>query len=161
MAACHCLDCSVDWGDGLKLSEWLSWGYELSCCSVISKLFGGGFSSISLICGYSWLFTFEFQAHWWQYCFSPKTMFFGLGSVQVPNHAALVWRGDCTFTTKARIAQAAGAVSLIIVNDKEGLWTETEHSIHSIHLLVKIVNCQAYNASWLVLGGGIYALEMA
>jgi hypothetical protein len=73
----------------------------------------------------------------------------------------LVWRGDCTFTTKARIAQAAGAVSLIIVNDKEGLWTETEHSIHSIHLLVKIVNCQAYNASWLVLGGGIYALEMA
>jgi signal peptide peptidase-like protein 2B len=48
-------------------------------------------------------------------------MFFGLGSVQVPNHAALVWRGDCTFTTKARIAQAAGAVSLIIVNDKEGL----------------------------------------
>ncbi len=87
--------------------------------------------------------------------------FFALGSVQVPNHAALVWRGDCTFTTKARIAQAAGAVSLIIVNDKEGLWTETEHSIHSIHLLVKIVNCQAYNASWLVLGGGIYALKMA
>ncbi|CAK9208880.1 unnamed protein product [Sphagnum jensenii] len=40
----------------------------------------------------------------------------------VPNHAALVWRGDCTFTTKARIAQAAGAVSLIIVNDKEELY---------------------------------------
>ncbi|CAK9278295.1 unnamed protein product [Sphagnum jensenii] len=40
----------------------------------------------------------------------------------VPKHAALVWRGDCTFTTKARIAQAAGAVSLIIVNDKEELY---------------------------------------
>jgi hypothetical protein len=51
----------------------------------------------------------------------PRQFFFALGSVQVPNHAALVWRGDCTFTTKARIAQAAGAVSLIIVNDKEGL----------------------------------------
>jgi signal peptide peptidase-like protein 2B len=33
-----------------------------------------------------------------------------------------VWRGDCTFTTKAQIAQAAGAVSLIIVNDKEELY---------------------------------------
>ncbi|CAM6008843.1 unnamed protein product [Sphagnum balticum] len=40
----------------------------------------------------------------------------------VPKHAALVWRGDCAFTTKARIAQAAGAVSLIIVNDKEELY---------------------------------------
>ncbi|CAK9882189.1 unnamed protein product [Sphagnum jensenii] len=40
----------------------------------------------------------------------------------VPKHAALVWRGDCTFTTKARIAQAAGAVSLVIVNDKEELY---------------------------------------
>jgi signal peptide peptidase-like protein 2B len=47
---------------------------------------------------------------------------FAFHSVQVPKHAALVWRGDCPFTTKARIAQAAGAVSLIIVNDKEELY---------------------------------------
>jgi signal peptide peptidase-like protein 2B len=36
--------------------------------------------------------------------------------------AALVRRGDCTFTTKARMAQAAGAKALIVINDKEELY---------------------------------------
>jgi signal peptide peptidase-like protein 2B len=29
-------------------------------------------------------------------------------------------RGNCTFTTKAREAQAAGAKALLVVNDAEG-----------------------------------------
>lgn len=29
-------------------------------------------------------------------------------------------RGDCTFTSMARTAQAAGAKALVVINDKEG-----------------------------------------
>ena len=36
--------------------------------------------------------------------------------------AALVHRGNCTFTTKAKVAQAAGAVALLVINDKEELY---------------------------------------
>ncbi|BFI24372.1 signal peptide peptidase-like 2B [Marchantia polymorpha subsp. ruderalis] len=36
--------------------------------------------------------------------------------------AALAQRGNCTFTTKARIAQVAGAVALLVVNDMEELY---------------------------------------
>nr|ADE76315.1 unknown [Picea sitchensis] len=36
--------------------------------------------------------------------------------------AALVHRGNCTFTTKAKVAQAAGAVAILVVNDKEELY---------------------------------------
>ncbi|XP_073388593.1 signal peptide peptidase-like 2 isoform X2 [Physcomitrium patens] len=35
---------------------------------------------------------------------------------------ALVERGNCTFTTKARTAQKAGAVALLVVNDKQELY---------------------------------------
>lgn len=43
-------------------------------------------------------------------------------SSQLDGHAALVRRGDCTFTTKARVAQAAGASAMIVVNTKEELY---------------------------------------
>lgn len=45
-----------------------------------------------------------------------------LTSNQLNGHAALVRRGDCTFTRKARLAQTAGASALIVVNTKEELY---------------------------------------
>ncbi|EFJ28538.1 hypothetical protein SELMODRAFT_93092 [Selaginella moellendorffii] len=36
--------------------------------------------------------------------------------------AALVQRGGCSFTTKARVAQSAGAVALLVFNDREELY---------------------------------------
>lgn len=39
---------------------------------------------------------------------------------QLSGHIALSIRGDCDFTTKAEIAQAAGAAALLVINDKEG-----------------------------------------
>ncbi|KAL6503605.1 Signal peptide peptidase-like 3 [Orobanche gracilis] len=33
---------------------------------------------------------------------------------------ALAVRGDCIFTTKAKVAQAAGAAGLVVLNDDEG-----------------------------------------
>eukprot|EP00250_Pteridium_aquilinum_P008502 c17997_g1_i1 orf=254-1870(-) len=41
---------------------------------------------------------------------------------QLDGHAALVRRGDCTFTKKARVAQAAGGSAMIVVNTKEELY---------------------------------------
>lgn len=41
--------------------------------------------------------------------------------LQIQGFTALVKRGNCTFTTKARVAQAAGAVAILVVNDKQGL----------------------------------------
>lgn len=49
---------------------------------------------------------------------------------QLNGHAALVRRGECTFTRMARTAQAAGANALIVVNDKEG--TKSKQSIFVI-----------------------------
>lgn len=43
-------------------------------------------------------------------------------SNQFDGHAALLWRGDCTFTKKARVVQAAGASAMIVVNTKEELY---------------------------------------
>lgn len=40
--------------------------------------------------------------------------------LQVSGSIALVVRGDCNFTTKAKIAQAGGAAGLIVINDEEG-----------------------------------------
>lgn len=37
-------------------------------------------------------------------------------------YTALVRRGNCEFTTKARVAQKAGAVALLVVNDKQELY---------------------------------------
>ena len=41
-------------------------------------------------------------------------------SLQLQGYAALVRRGKCDFTTKARMAQKAGAVAILIVNYKQG-----------------------------------------
>lgn len=43
-------------------------------------------------------------------------------SSQLNGYAAFIRRGDCTFTTKARVAQAAGATALLVVNTKEELY---------------------------------------
>ncbi|KAI5065778.1 hypothetical protein GOP47_0018402 [Adiantum capillus-veneris] len=43
-------------------------------------------------------------------------------SNQLDGYAALIQRGDCTFTRKARVAQAAGATAMIVVNTKEELY---------------------------------------
>ena len=45
---------------------------------------------------------------------------FWIFSLQVQGYAALVRRGNCDFTTKARVAQKAGAVVVLVVNDKQG-----------------------------------------
>lgn len=45
-----------------------------------------------------------------------------LSSNQLKGHAVLSQRGDCTFTQKARVAQAAGATALLVVNTKEELY---------------------------------------
>uniref|UniRef100_A0A0C9S6Z7 TSA: Wollemia nobilis Ref_Wollemi_Transcript_10156_2114 transcribed RNA sequence n=1 Tax=Wollemia nobilis TaxID=56998 RepID=A0A0C9S6Z7_9CONI len=41
---------------------------------------------------------------------------------KLTNEAVLVHRGNCTFTTKAKVAQEAGAVAILVVNDKEELY---------------------------------------
>ena len=41
--------------------------------------------------------------------------------MQLSGYIALSERGDCDFTTKAEVAQAAGAAALLVINDKEGL----------------------------------------
>lgn len=43
-------------------------------------------------------------------------------STQLSGYAALSKRGNCTFTTKAKIAEAGGAVALLVMNDKEDLF---------------------------------------
>lgn len=39
---------------------------------------------------------------------------------QISGSIALTERGDCDFTTKAKIAQSGGAAALVVINDKEG-----------------------------------------
>uniref|UniRef100_A0A0D6QY32 PA domain-containing protein n=1 Tax=Araucaria cunninghamii TaxID=56994 RepID=A0A0D6QY32_ARACU len=54
-------------------------------------------------------------------------------SIQLSGSAVLSKRGDCAFTTKAKIAQAGGALALLITNDKEDLYkmvcTENDTSL--------------------------------
>ncbi|ERM94998.1 hypothetical protein AMTRI_Chr07g80730 [Amborella trichopoda] len=47
-------------------------------------------------------------------CSTPKNKLTG--------DAVLVHRGNCTFTMKAKVAQAAGAAAILVVNDKEELY---------------------------------------
>ncbi|KAG0565714.1 hypothetical protein KC19_7G009500 [Ceratodon purpureus] len=42
-------------------------------------------------------------------------------SLPLTGQAAMVRRGECTFTSMARTAQAAGAKALVVINDKEDL----------------------------------------
>ncbi|XP_042040299.1 signal peptide peptidase-like 3 [Salvia splendens] len=44
-----------------------------------------------------------------------------LSSSNVSGSIALTVRGDCIFTTKAKVAQAGEAAALIVINDEEGL----------------------------------------
>jgi len=41
---------------------------------------------------------------------------------KLTGEAALVHRGNCTFTTKAKFVQAAGAVAILVINDREELY---------------------------------------
>nr|CAB3491519.1 unnamed protein product [Digitaria exilis] len=41
---------------------------------------------------------------------------------KLTNFVALATRGECAFTTKAKIAQASGAVGLLVINDNEELY---------------------------------------
>ncbi|XP_024383688.1 signal peptide peptidase-like 3 isoform X2 [Physcomitrium patens] len=41
-------------------------------------------------------------------------------SIPLNGYAALVRRGECTFTRMARTVQAAGAKALVVVNNEEG-----------------------------------------
>lgn len=52
-----------------------------------------------------------------------------LAVVQLSGSIALSMRGDCAFTTKAEVAQAAGAAALVVINDEEGLyfWLSCEY----------------------------------
>lgn len=40
--------------------------------------------------------------------------------LQVAGHVVLVDRGNCTFTAKANIAEDAGAIALLVANNREG-----------------------------------------
>lgn len=42
-------------------------------------------------------------------------------SMQLKNSIVLAKRGDCAFTTKAKIAESGGAAGLIVINDDEGI----------------------------------------
>ncbi|KAK4489124.1 hypothetical protein RD792_004918 [Penstemon davidsonii] len=42
-------------------------------------------------------------------------------SSKLSGSIALVQRGDCSFTTKAKVAQAGGAAGLVVINNDEGL----------------------------------------
>lgn len=42
-------------------------------------------------------------------------------SIPLNGYAALVRRGECTFTRMARTVQAAGAKALVVVNNEEGI----------------------------------------
>lgn len=41
--------------------------------------------------------------------------------MQLQNSVVLAKRGDCAFTTKAKIAQSGGASGLLVINDDEGM----------------------------------------
>ncbi|XP_021898447.1 signal peptide peptidase-like 3 [Carica papaya] len=43
-------------------------------------------------------------------------------SIKISGSIALTERGDCDFTTKAKIAQSGGAAALVVINDKEELY---------------------------------------
>jgi signal peptide peptidase-like 2B len=42
-------------------------------------------------------------------------------SLQLANSVALATRGECSFTSKAKNAQASGAAGLLVINDNEGI----------------------------------------
>lgn len=44
--------------------------------------------------------------------------------LQLSGHIALSVRGDCDFATKAQIAESAGAIALLVINDKEGCYIQ-------------------------------------
>ncbi|CAL9776969.1 unnamed protein product [Musa acuminata subsp. burmannicoides] len=53
---------------------------------------------------------------------------------KLTNSVALAKRGDCTFTTKAKVAQLGGAAGLLVINDNEDLYkmvcTENDTSLN-------------------------------
>eukprot|EP00252_Welwitschia_mirabilis_P001910 TRINITY_DN1187_c0_g1_i1.p1 TRINITY_DN1187_c0_g1~~TRINITY_DN1187_c0_g1_i1.p1 ORF type:complete len:537 (+),score=69.41 TRINITY_DN1187_c0_g1_i1:196-1806(+) len=55
-------------------------------------------------------------------------------SRQLVGNAALARRGECTFTTKAKVAQSGGAFALLVMNDEEDLYkmvcTENDTSLN-------------------------------
>ncbi|KAJ7567792.1 hypothetical protein O6H91_01G007200 [Diphasiastrum complanatum] len=71
-------------------------------------------------------------------------------SEKLTGNIVLVERGNCTFTTKAQVAQAAGAVAVLVKNDKEGF-----HS--TFMLLVPWLGGEASRADWLLLLGWVVA----
>ena len=40
---------------------------------------------------------------------------------QISGSIAIATRGECTFTTKAEVAESGGAVGLVVINDSEGI----------------------------------------
>lgn len=53
--------------------------------------------------------------------------------IQLSGLLALAGRGDCAFTTKGNVAQAAGALALLVMNDDEG-FRELASQIFHLHL---------------------------
>lgn len=68
---------------------------------------------------------------------------------QLTGQAALVRRGDCTFTSMARTAQAAGAKALVVINDKEG--TGRKYFFFIIMDFSGVVLVLAYGVVWTTL----------
>ncbi|KAK6118586.1 hypothetical protein DH2020_047672 [Rehmannia glutinosa] len=61
------------------------------------------------------------QGHRFPAAFSEPLTGCSSPSSKLSGSIALVVRGDCIFTTKAKVAQAAGAAGLVVLNDDEGL----------------------------------------
>ncbi|CAN6447983.1 unnamed protein product [Victoria cruziana] len=61
-------------------------------------------------------------------------------SLKLSSSILLVKRGDCTFTTKAKVAQAEGAGGLLVMNDKEDLYKMvcTENDTSSINITIPV-----------------------
>ncbi|KAI3459719.1 hypothetical protein Pfo_016382 [Paulownia fortunei] len=61
------------------------------------------------------------QGHRFPAMFSEPLNGCSSSSSKLSGYIALVVRGDCIFTTKAKVAQAGGAAGLVVMNDDEGL----------------------------------------
>jgi hypothetical protein len=80
-----------------------------------------------------------------------------MNGAQVSGNIALIDRGLCPFTSKARAAQAAGAVGVLIANNEPGLPAALPGSDPSIAIPVMGITQEDGNAIKAQLGNGVNA----
>lgn len=57
--------------------------------------------------------------------------------LQLSGSIALSVRGECDFSTKAQIAESAGAIALLVINDKEGCNIQCTY-ICNLHCIIHL-----------------------